>query len=478
MESEKDYKKIGFKCGLELHIQLDTHKLFCDCDSRIREDKPDMVVRRNLHSVAGEMGCKDVAAEAEETKGKTFVYESYVENNCLVELDEEPPHEMNNEAIDIALQFAMLLHMRPVDEIRVMRKTVIDGSNTSGFQRTALVATDGYVESSLGKVRVSSLCLEEDSARIMKEEGDKIYFRLDRLGIPLVELRTEPDIKTPEHAREIAKKLGNLSRVLQVKRGIGTIRQDVNVSTKGGSRIEIKGFQDLRKMPRIIEGEIKRQQKVIKSGKKVEPHVRRVNADGSTSFMRPMPGSARMYPETDVPPIPVTNKILKRIEKSLPKHPDEVAGKLNKLLNSELASQMLRSDKLELFLKIIKRSINPVVVATTILSTEPELKTRFSIKTEIPDEIYEEILWLHSEGKVPKTAIFEVLLEYAKNPRDLIQILEDFKQVGEEELIEIIKKIIQKKPGLNFSAYMGLVMKELRGRVDGGTIARILKSLL
>ena len=162
------YKKIGFKCGLELHIQLDTHKLFCDCDSRIREDEPDITVERQLHSVAGEMGGRDIAAEAEESKGRTFVYEAYKENNCLVELDEEPPHEMNNEAIKIALQFAMLLHMKPVDGIQVMRKTVIDGSNTSGFQRTALIATDGYVESSLGKVRVSSLCLEEDSSRRMK----------------------------------------------------------------------------------------------------------------------------------------------------------------------------------------------------------------------------------------------------------------------------------------------------------------------
>lgn len=473
-----DYKKMKFKCGLELHIQLDTKKLFCDCDSRFRDDEPDIVFQRKLHSVSGEMGDKDAAAEAEATKKRTFVYEAYDANNCLVEIDEEPPHEMNREALRITLQLAKLLHMRPVDEIQVMRKTVIDGSNTSGFQRTALVATGGYVDSSLGKVRVSSICLEEDSARKVKEEGDEIYFRLDRLGIPLIELRTEPDIKTPEQAMEVAKKLGKLTRVLQVKRGIGTIRQDVNVSIKNGARIEMKGFQDLRKMPGIIDKEIKRQLRVIKSGKKVVSHVRKVNADGSTEYMRPMPGSARMYPETDVPPIKVTKKLIKEVENSLPDHPDDVADKLNKLLNPELASQMMHSEKLNLFFDIVKEGIDTVLAATTLLLTEPEIKKRFSLDASIPDEIYKEVLWLYNEGKIPKSAIFDVLHDYTENPRNLIEVLEDFKQIGEEEVRKVIEKIITEKPGLNFAAYMGLVMKELRGRVDGSVIAKILKSLL
>jgi len=266
-----DYKKIGLKCGLEIHQQLDTHKLFCKCPSVLRDDTPHFEVKRKLKAVAGEMGKIDIAAISEQAREKIFVYEGYNDTTCLVELDEEPPHKLNQEALEIGLQIALLLNMKPFDEIQIMRKTVIDGSNTSGFQRTALIAEDGYIETKDGKVRVNMLALEEDSARKIKEAYGEVRFRLDRLGIPLVELRTEPDIFTPEQAKEAAEKIGLLMRMTgKVKRGIGTIRQDINVSIKGGERVEIKGVQELNDIPKIIKLEIERQQSLIEISKKLK----------------------------------------------------------------------------------------------------------------------------------------------------------------------------------------------------------------
>ncbi len=266
-----DYKKIGLKCGLEIHQQLDTHKLFCSCPSSLRDDKPNFEIKRKLKAVAGELGRTDIAAISEQQRERTFIYQGYNDTTCLVELDEEPPHKLNEEALIIGLQIALLLNMKPFDEIQIMRKTVIDGSNTSGFQRTALIAEDGYIETKDGRVRVNMIALEEDSARRISETTNSVTFRLDRLGIPLVELRTEPDIFTPQMAKDAAERIGLLMRMTgKVKRGIGTIRQDINVSIKGGTRVEIKGVQDLREIPKIIDFEIERQQKLIVISKKLK----------------------------------------------------------------------------------------------------------------------------------------------------------------------------------------------------------------
>src|SRR3989344_4256635 len=189
-----DYEKIGLKSGLELHQQLDTKKLFCNCPSVLRKDEPDFSVKRRLHVVAGESGEIDVAARHEASLGKEFSYEGY-DTTCLVELDECPPYEINQEALQIAIQIALLLNATILPLTQIVRKTVVDGSNTSGFQRTVLIARDGFVETSYGKVGIDTICLEEDSARKISEDNKKIIYRLDRLGIPLIEIATAPDIK-------------------------------------------------------------------------------------------------------------------------------------------------------------------------------------------------------------------------------------------------------------------------------------------
>jgi glutamyl-tRNA(Gln) amidotransferase subunit E len=149
--------------------------------------------------------------------------------------------------------------MQIVDEFHVMRKQVIDGSNTGGFQRTGLVATNGYLETDYGKVFIENLCLEEDAARRMHEEKGKTNFRLDRLGIPLVEITTDPSIHNPQQVKEVAYQIGQILRSTKVKRGLGTIRQDLNISISDGARVEIKGVQDLDLMPKMVENEVKRQ---------------------------------------------------------------------------------------------------------------------------------------------------------------------------------------------------------------------------
>lgn len=276
------------KCGLEIHQQLDTRKLFCADPSVLRERDPDIEVRRKLKAVAGELGEVDIAAAAEELKRRTFVYQAYKDTTCLVELDEEPAHPINSEAVKIAIQASLLLHMKPFDELQVMRKTVVDGSNTSGFQRTALVSRGGWIETTGGKVRVSTLALEEDSARKIREVDNVIYYRLDRLGIPLIELMTEPDIKSPNQAKEAAEQLGLLLRMTgRVKRGLGTIRQDVNVSISGGSRVEIKGVQALGDIPTIVKREVERQKNLVEISKKIrsrEPRIEKHFIDAAKIF--------------------------------------------------------------------------------------------------------------------------------------------------------------------------------------------------
>lgn len=264
----EDYKKLKLKAGLEIHQQLNTHKLFCNCPSILRQDEPLFSVVRKLNPVVGESGKIDKSAIFEKFRNKEFQYLVY-DTNCLVELDEEPPHKINQEALQIVLQIALLLKCKIFPVSQIMRKTIIDGSNTSGFQRTVLIAYDGYIETSEGKVRIDTIALEEDSARPELRSENLVVYKLDRLGIPLIEITTAPDLKSPEQIKEAALKIGQILRACNVKRGIGTIRQDVNVSIEKGSRIEIKGFQDPKIMINTIDYEIQRQKNILLLSNKI-----------------------------------------------------------------------------------------------------------------------------------------------------------------------------------------------------------------
>lgn len=254
---------VKITCGLEIHQQVDTKKLFCECPSIVQEKGPEYIVKRGLRAVVGETGEIDTAAAEQALKGKHYIYECNDENVCLIDLDEEPPRNMREEALTIAIQAGKLLNAQFVDEVQVMRKTVVNGSNTTAFQRTTLVAMNGHIDTPSGKISIPTILLEEDSARTIKEEDNHTVFRLDRLGIPLLEISTGPDIHTPEQCAEVAEKIGRLLRSCQVKRGLGTIRQDVNVSIEGGTRVEIKGAQDLALLPKLVELEALRQENLL-----------------------------------------------------------------------------------------------------------------------------------------------------------------------------------------------------------------------
>ncbi|BFH74319.1 Glu-tRNA(Gln) amidotransferase subunit GatE [Sulfurisphaera javensis] len=262
--TELDYSKLGLKVGLEIHQQLNTsHKLFCNCPTTLSEDFHTQL-ERYLRPSFSELGEVDIAALFEWQKGKKYIYR-VPPSSCLVECDEEPPHIIDDEALGIAVAVSLALHSTLVDEVYVMRKIVIDGSNTSGFQRTAIISLGGYIEVDNQKIGIQTLALEEDASRKISDTGTEVIYNLDRLGIPLIEISTAPDIRTPEQAERVAFKIGQLLRLTgKVKRGIGTIRQDLNVSIEGGVKTEIKGVQMLELIPEIIKNEAKRQYELLR----------------------------------------------------------------------------------------------------------------------------------------------------------------------------------------------------------------------
>ncbi len=628
-----DYEKIGLKVGLELHQQLNTkHKLFCNCPTELVERKPEYIFVRKLRPTRSELGEVDIAALFEWKRGRRYVYESYEDHVCLVEGDEEPPHNLNPEALEIALTAALMLHSKPVDEVHVMRKIVIDGSNTTGFQRTAVVALGGYIDDEEGRIRIQTICVEEDAARKIGEKGKDVIYRLDRLGIPLIEISTGPDIHSPEQAERVAYKIGQLLRITgRVKRGLGTIRQDLNISITGGEKIEIKGVQKLELIKKVVEYEALRQLRLLKIknellrrrvkeedlrfspidvtevfkntksklirntirkggkiiaqvlpgfkgilGTEVQPgrrfgtelsdyakfwggvtglihtdelpkygitmdevkklyetckanperdaiviiadeenkakealkavverakyalkgipkETRAANPDGTTRYMRPQPGAARMYPETDVPPIEITEELLRKIKENLPEMPEK---KLKKFieeygLSENLAKQMIKSYWLDLFEKIVEKhrgKVSPTLVATTLENTLKSLKNEGIPIDNIEDEHIEEIFDFYSKGELAKEAIPEILKWLAHNPNrhvsDAIKAL-GLKRISIKDVEELVNKIIEEKRKdieerrhKAFSIVMGLAMKELRGKVDGKLVAEIVKRKL
>ena len=267
--SNLDPQSLGFMCGLEIHQQLDTGKLHSRMPSQLFDYSLNEIPKnwarsqRKLRASQGEGGQVDITARFESRRNRSFVY-IQPPNAGLIELDEAPPLSHDSNAVDAVLTMAAMMKAKPVSSMQAMRKTVVDGSNTSGFQRTTLVATNGAIETDDGIVGIDVICLEEDSARKLESElsseGEVVFYTLDRLGMPLVEIATAPDIQTPEHAKEVALNLGTLLRDTRlVRRGLGSIRQDLNVSIACGVRVEIKGCQDLGWIPKIIRIEMARQ---------------------------------------------------------------------------------------------------------------------------------------------------------------------------------------------------------------------------
>lgn len=618
MNTEVDYREIGLKAGLEIHQQLDTRtKLFCKCPTALRDKKDSTFsFKRYLRASKSEMGEVDKAAREEAKYSRTFLYKGY-DSTCLVENDEEPPSELNPEAINTSLEVALLLKMNPVDEIHTMRKIVIDGSNTCGFQRTALIATSGSLSTEEGPVRVDLLCLEEDAAQKIETEGSAVGYSLDRLGIPLVEIGTAPDIRTPEQAVHVAEQLGMILRSTgKVKRGLGTIRQDINISIAAGARVEIKGVQNLRLIGEIVENEITRQLRLIalkeelntrgatvehriadlsgifettssrvikKAGgkvfgiclrgfsgilgtevqperrfgtelsdfaakygaglmhtdelpaygiteaeveqlrrtfdatdddcvvlvaaksaraekalqavlsraeeamRKIPEETRRALPNGSSAYMRPLPGAARMYPETDVPPVEIEVPRLNRIKTNLPETYEHRKARYKDTfsLNDELADKIARNINFSLFERIMgeHKDISATLVLRTLTDTVAELMQEGIDAETLEDQHFLDIFEHLAANAFGKEAIPDILKFLATKPE--ISVEKAIEELGlsanmeeVDKLIEGIvsakKDFIREKGARAIGPLMGIVMAELRGKVDGKVINKIL----
>ncbi len=616
-----DYRALGLICGIEIHQQLDTAcKLFCGCPTKHREvEESNFEFFRYLRPSRSELGEIDRAALEEVLVSRKFHYKSY-DSTCLVEADEEPPREINAEALEISLVIARLLNMKIVDELQTMRKMVIDGSNTSGFQRTGYVGSDGSIETTEGAVGIGILSLEEEAARIIEDRGDSMVYSLDRLGIPLVEIGTAPDIVSPAHAREVASYLGMILRSTgRVKRGLGTIRQDVNVSIKGGARVEVKGVQALNLVDKVVEFEALRQVRLLEIrdelvrrgasvdavvwdvsnifaatgskvlarslksggvvlacrltgfaglvGREIQPdrrlgsemsdrakragvggifhtdelpaygvtseeveavrgllaagegdavimvtgpreraekalqavlvrarealafvpeETRRALPNGCSEYMRPLPGSARMYPETDVPSVAITEEMLSQLK--LPELFAERSKRFEREygLNAEQARVMAASPSYPLFEEIVQNYPVSSSIVVRALGTIPiELAREGVAVSNLIDRHYVESFALMAQGRVAKEGLTDLLRTLAEHPEmtaDEAAAAAGLTGVDEADVEKAVQAIVASKADLVRSKgeraaapLMGLVMKELRGKADGGTVSAILK---
>ncbi len=609
------------KAGLEVHQQLATGKLFCDCPSELTEKVEGSFARR-LRAAGGENRAVDAATEFQAARRRLYRYE-VSDSSCLVEMDEEPPHPINAAALDVALSLALLLHARPVDEVVVMRKIVVDGSNTSGFQRTALVAAGGYVEVGDRRFSIATICLEEDAARKVREADGEVTYRLDRLGIPLVEIATGPEISSGAEARAVAEEIGALVRATgRARRGIGTVREDVNVSAEGGHRIEIKGVQELRKIQEYVDREVARQELLLgvreelrrrkvrspapepieltraigpvesgplagasrgsgviwglklpgfggllrgapgsdeRLGRELadqaratglkgllhsdelpaygitDAHVERVRAvlaagpddafvvvtapddrravsalravaaraaaslegvpgetrdplpDGRTRYSRPLPGRERMYPETDIAPIPITREHVARLATRLPERPAALRERLahETGLAPELVRQLVAAGYSESFEALVRRGRNPALAARLLVQEIPALpREEGEPEREFPVPVLDALLRGPEEGRFAKEGIGPVLAELARGAPDLDTAIQraGLSGLSSEALSALVDRVVAANDALvrqrgdaAFSALMGDVMREVRGRRDGQEVAEALR---
>jgi glutamyl-tRNA(Gln) amidotransferase subunit E len=603
-----DYKALGLIAGIEIHQQLDTkEKLFCHCPTTLREIAEHQgEFSRYLRATVSEMGEIDRAAKEEMKHDRMFRYYAY-DTTCLVENDEEPPAPLNEEALAVCLTIAKMFGMTPVPQMHTMRKLVIDGSNTSGFQRTGLIAFNGALP---GGGQIETICLEEEAAQRVKDE----VFSLDRLGIPLIEITTSPCMHTPEEVQTVAEYIGMVLRSTgKVKRGLGTIRQDVNISIAQGARVEIKGVQELDLIAEVVRREVQRQQNLLTirdelkkrgaavaddedvtdlfkdtkstvlkkakkiralllkgfagiAGREIQPERRlgsemsdyakkcgvggifhtdelpaygvtaeevgllrnymkagdhdcvilasgtsekqamcaieqvRVRAriaisdnpvpeetrkmleTGSTAYMRPLPGAARMYPETDVLPVLIDDARWNAVE-----IPELLTAKADRFvaaygIEKNYALQLAGSDKLPLFERAVKEGIKPKLAVFTILSTTTELRREGVDFRKIPDKAYLDIWHAVDSGKAAREAIPDLFRSIADGSTFDQAFQKLAPAVSHDELEIIIKKIIadrvdfvREKGRGALGPLMGVVMAEVRGSVDGKIVSEILK---
>jgi len=280
--TQADYERVGFKAGLEVHQQLKTEKkLFCNCPARIYNeyDDYDAEIIRHMRPTLSELGEYDGTALMEFKTRKTIVYRIKNETACTYDIDDTPPFPLNKQAIEIALEIALLCNLNIVGEVHITRKQYLDGSIPTGFQRTAILGVEGEIQLRNKTVRLIQLSIEEDSCREVSDIGHLRTYQTDRLGIPLIETVTYPDFAHPEEVREGAEYIRFLNRSTgRVRTGIGAGREDVNVSCRGGTRVEIKGVSHNKWIPKITHNEVFRQWSLLRIREILNEKVKDPNA--------------------------------------------------------------------------------------------------------------------------------------------------------------------------------------------------------
>ena len=261
-----DYQSVGLISGLEVHQQLLTdHKLFCRCPAGLYTETHDGEVLRHMRPTLSELGEYDGTALMEFKTRKEIIYLLNHLNVCTYEMDDTPPFLVNQEAIDVAIELCLAMGMDIIDEVHIARKQYLDGSIPTGFQRTAIVGMNGALPFMGRSLTVTHLSVEEDSCREVKDKGHRIVWRTDRLGMPLTETVTGPELVTPEEVRDAILLCGLVARSTgRVRVGMGASRQDVNVSVRGGSRVEIKGVPRAGYAVKLVHNEGIRQVNLLR----------------------------------------------------------------------------------------------------------------------------------------------------------------------------------------------------------------------
>jgi glutamyl-tRNA(Gln) amidotransferase subunit E len=577
-EGAYDYEALGLVAGLEIHQQLDTEtKLFCECPTVRREpEESERRFTRYLHPTRSELGEIDEAALEESRVDRAFEYLAF-DSTCLVEEDDEPPHRLDREAVSVALEIATLMEMDVVDQAQVMRKIVVDGSNTSGFQRSTLVATDGEIETSEGPVSVDDLLLEEESAARIEETDEGVRYGLDRLGIPLVEIGTGPDVNVSiaEGARvelkgvqslddlddivreevgrqvellDIAEELrareaevgepqdvtevfadtdsgviasastvmavplsgfaGLVGREIQPDRRLGTEFSDHakrhgaggifhtdELPAYGVSQEEVDALTDAvgagdedavalvaassEVAEQSLEAVAERAETAIEG---VPEETRDANEDGTSRYLRPLPGAARMYPETDVPPVePDVTEV---------EQPELLTEKVDRYereydLDPGLAEQVAFGEYMPVFERAVGASVDPTFAATTLESTLTELRRDDVAVARLTDDHLVGVLELVEDGELAKEGVDQVLAELAADPSlspETAVEAAGLAGVGESEVREAVVEVVERnaeqidQEGMGaFSALMGEAMGALRGKADGELVSDVLR---
>ncbi len=266
MEPRIDYEEVGLIAGLEVHQQLLTEKkMFCNCPARLYTSSHDGEVLRHMRPTLSELGEYDGTALMEFKTRKNIIYLLHKSNVCTYEMDDTPPFLVNQQALDIAIEQCLMLGCDIVDEVHIARKQYLDGSIPTGFQRTAIVGVEGELPFRGRTLTVTHVSVEEDSCREVSDKGHLIVWRTDRLGMPLIETVTGPDLRTPDEVEEAIRLIGLVCRTTgHVRVGLGASRQDVNVSVRGGRRVEIKGVPKASWAPRLVHGEALRQLNLLR----------------------------------------------------------------------------------------------------------------------------------------------------------------------------------------------------------------------